>query len=311
MRAAALLPLAGMVLLIACASTGSPVAEATSQATATSTSVPAAASVIAETRIVFPASVQQGAMVIGKVPAGSTVRHGGRALRVTPYGSVVFGIARDQPGPAEALVGLPDGSERTVVIAVTPRDWPLETIRGVPPETVKPPAALAARIAREQASVNAARARDDIHTGFAEPFVWPVTGRISGRFGSQRIYMLPDGSGSPGSAHSGMDIAAGSGTPIKAPAAGVVTFADRDLYITGGTVLIDHGHGISSNFLHLSRLDVSVGDTVAQGQVIGAVGATGRASGPHLHWGMNWFDVRIDPQLVLERGEAARSANAR
>ena len=98
-----------------------------------------------------------------------------------------------------------------------------------------------------------------------------------------------------------MDIAVPSGTPVKAPAAGVVTFADPDLYLTGGTLLIDHGHGVSSNFLHLSRIDVKVGDRVVQGQVVGAVGATGRATGPHLHWGMNWFDVRVDPLLVLER----------
>jgi len=298
-----------MVLLLACAGTRLPAAQA--MPASSTPAVSGSAVTVADARIVFPASVQQGAMVIGKVPAGSTVRYGDRTLRVTPYGSVVLGIARDQSGPVEARVGLPEGGEQVVVIAVTPRDWPLETIRGVPPQTVKPPPALAARIAREQASVSAARARDDIRTGFAEPFVWPVKGRISGRFGSQRIYMLPDGTGSPGSAHSGMDIAAGNGTPIQAPAAGVVTFADKDLYITGGTVLLDHGHGISSNFLHLSRLDVGIGDTVAQGQVIGAVGATGRASGPHLHWGMNWFEVRIDPQLVLERGEAARSDSGR
>ena len=95
-----------------------------------------------------------------------------------------------------------------------------------------------------------------------------------------------------------MDIAAPEGTPVLAPASGVVTLAD-DLYITGGTVLLDHGHGVSSNFLHLSRIDVAVGDTVAQGETIGLVGATGRATGPHLHWGMNWFDVRVDPLLVL------------
>jgi murein DD-endopeptidase MepM/ murein hydrolase activator NlpD len=98
-----------------------------------------------------------------------------------------------------------------------------------------------------------------------------------------------------------MDIAAPSGTPVLAPAAGVVTFAAPDLYLTGGTLLLDHGHGVSSNFLHLSRIDVKVGDRVMQGQVIGTVGATGRATGPHLHWGMNWFDVRVDPLLVLER----------
>ena len=126
-----------------------------------------------------------------------------------------------------------------------------------------------------------------------------MQGRISGRFGNQRIY-----NGTPGAAHSGMDIAAPGGTPVKAPAAGVVTLAD-ELYITGGTILLDHGHGVSSNFLHLSRMDVQVGDEVAQGQVLGAVGATGRATGPHLHWGMNWFEVRIDPLLVL--GEPAAS----
>ncbi|MEO8011820.1 MAG: M23 family metallopeptidase, partial [Dokdonella sp.] len=91
--------------------------------------------------------------------------------------------------------------------------------------------------------------------------------------------------------------------PVQAPAAGVVTFADADLYLTGGTVLLDHGHGVSSNFLHLSRIDVKVGERIEQGQVLGAVGATGRASGPHLHWGMNWFEVRIDPQLLLERAD--------
>jgi len=124
-----------------------------------------------------------------------------------------------------------------------------------------------------------------------------VQGRVSGRFGNQRIY-----NGIPGSAHSGMDIAAPDGTPVTAPASGRVTFTG-DLYLTGGTILLDHGHGISSNFLHLSRMDVQLGDEVEQGQVLGAVGATGRATGPHLHWGMNWFDVRIDPLLVL--GEAA------
>jgi len=155
---------------------------------------------------------------------------------------------------------------------------------------------VAARIAREAARVREARLLDDARADFARAFIWPVQGRISGRFGNQRIY-----NGKPGSPHSGMDIAAPTGTPVKAPAAGVVTLADPDLYLTGGTLLIDHGHGISSNFLHLSRLDVKPGDRVEQGQVVGAVGATGRASGPHLHWGMNWFEVRIDPLLVLER----------
>ncbi|MGV8960448.1 MAG: M23 family metallopeptidase [Stenotrophomonas sp.] len=252
----------------------------------------------ADARVVFPASASQGAMVIGKVPVGSTVHYGGRALRVSGYGSVVFGIGRDEKGPLQVQVQRPDGGSEMVSIAVTARDWPVERVNGVPPKTVNPPPAIAARIQREQAQVTAARARDDDRTGFAQPFIWPLQGRISGRFGNARIY-----NGQPGSGHSGMDIAAPTGTPVKAPAAGVVTFAAPDLYLTGGTVLLDHGFGISSNFLHLSRIDVKVGDPVEQGQVIAAVGATGRATGPHLHWGMNWFDTRIDPLLVLERGK--------
>ena len=235
-------------------------------------------------------------MVLGKVPPGSRVEYAGRTLRSTGYGTVVFGIGRDQSEPARVTVVRPDGSRSVAEIAVTPRDWPIQRVDGVPPKTVDPPPEIAERIRREQARVAAARERDDDRSDFARPFAWPVQGRISGRFGNQRVY-----NGKPGSAHSGMDIAAPTGTPVKAPAAGVVTFADPDLYLTGGTILLDHGFGISSNFLHLSRIDVKVGDRIEQGQTIGAVGSTGRSTGPHLHWGMNWFDTRIDPLLVLER----------
>ncbi|MBO9715683.1 MAG: M23 family metallopeptidase [Pseudoxanthomonas sp.] len=249
-------------------------------------------------RVVFPPSVSQGAMVLGKVPPGSRVEYAGRTLRTTAYGTVVFGVGRDETGPVRIVVIRSDGSRVEADITVTARDWPLQRVDGVPPKTVEPPPEIAERIRREQAQVTAARARDDDRVDFAKPFAWPVQGRISGRFGNQRVY-----NGKPGSQHSGMDIAAPAGTPVLAPAAGIVTFAAPDLYLTGGTLLLDHGFGISSNFLHLSRIDVRVGERVEQGQVIGAVGATGRATGPHLHWGMNWFDVRIDPLLVLERGQ--------
>jgi biotin carboxyl carrier protein len=252
---------------------------------------------------VLPASASQGALVIGSTHPAAIVIVDGRNVRVAPDGSFVFGIGRDASGEVVVSVRQPGTGMIEHRIAVIPRDWPIERIAGVPSATVNPPPAIAARIAREQAQVVAARARDDAREDYAHPFIWPVQGRISGRFGNQRIYMLPDGSGSPKSPHSGMDIAVPQGTPVKAPAAGLVTFAAPDLYLTGGTVLLDHGHGVSSNFLHLSRLDVKVGDRVEQGQVIGAVGMTGRASGPHLHWGMNWFDVRVDPLLVLEHGK--------
>jgi len=251
-----------------------------------------------ESRIVFPTEVSQGALVIGKVPAGSRVSYGGRQLRVSGYGSVVFGVGRDEAGPLHVEIVRTDGLRDVAEIAVTARDWPVEQVNGVPPKTVNPPPAIAERIKREQALVVAARRRDDPRTDFAQAFAWPVQGRISGRFGNGRVY-----NGQPGAGHSGMDIAVANGTPVKAPAAGVVTFAASDLYLTGGTLVLDHGFGVSSNFLHLSRIDVKPGDRVEQGQVIAAVGATGRATGPHLHWGMNWFDVRIDPLLVLERGK--------
>ncbi|MCX2524037.1 M23 family metallopeptidase [Larsenimonas rhizosphaerae] len=252
----------------------------------------------AENDIILPAHVQQGAMVIGRVPVGSQVRYDGHVLNVSDYGTIVFGIGRDETRPRTIEVTLPSGVRQQASVTVTPRDWPIERVNGVPSSTVSPPPDIAARIGREQAQVSAARTRNDNRTGFAQHFIWPVEGRISGRFGRQRIY-----NGTPGSAHSGMDIAAPTGTPVRAPASGVITFADPDLYLTGGTVLLDHGFGISSNFLHLSALDVSVGDTVTQGQVIGRVGATGRATGPHLHWGMSWFSTRIDPLLVVKREE--------
>ena len=255
---------------------------------------PAAAQV--DDRVVFPASAPQGAMVLGKVPPGSRVEDAGRTLRTTGYGTVVFGVGRDATGPRSVTVARPDGSRETASIVVTPRDWPEQRVEGVPPATVDPPPAIAERIRREQARVAEARKRDDARADFAQAFVRPVEGRVSGRFGRARVY-----NGKPGAPHSGMDIAAPAGTPVKAPAAGIVTFAEPDLYLTGGTLLIDHGHGISSNFLHLSRIDVKPGDRVEQGQVVAAVGSTGRSTGPHLHWGMSWFDVRIDPQLVLER----------
>jgi murein DD-endopeptidase MepM/ murein hydrolase activator NlpD len=245
--------------------------------------------------IELPTSVPQGGLVVGRAPPGSTIRVGERHVRQTADGQFAFGVGRDETGPAVVEIAAPGAEARRHAIAVQARGFRVERVDGVPPSTVTPSPAIAERIAREQAGVNRARQRDDPRADWAGGFIWPVRGRISGVFGSQRIY-----NGIPRAFHSGLDVAAPTGTPLRAPAAGVVSFAAPDLYLTGGTVLIDHGHGLSSNFLHLSRIDVSVGDRVEQGQVFGAIGATGRATGPHMHWGMNWFGVRIDPQLLVE-----------
>ncbi|GGA73008.1 peptidase [Arenimonas soli] len=247
----------------------------------------------------LPDNLAQGDLVMGRTQPGSEVVYGDRSLRVDAQGHFVFGLGRDEAGPVSLLVKLPDGRLETVQRPVASREWKIERVDGVPQQTVTPDPANAARIAREQARVVAARERDDDRSDYAAGFRWPLQGRISGVYGSQRIY-----NGTPRSPHSGLDVAAPNGTPIRAPAAGVVTFADPGLYLTGGTVLLDHGHGVSSNFLHLSKIDVAVGDRVEAGQVIGQVGATGRATGPHMHWGMNWFGVRVDPRAVLEKWPA-------
>ncbi len=244
-----------------------------------------------------PAQVSQGALVVVKLDPGSEATYAGRKLRVAPDGVIAFGVGRDEKGPVTVDVRTRDGGQRRIRIDVLPRDWPTERVDGVPPATVEPPPEIAERIQREQARVVAARARDDDRIDFDQDFIWPVAGSISGRFGNQRVYVVK-GKDVPKSPHSGMDIAAPEGTPVKAPAAGIATFADKNLYLTGGTLLIDHGHGVSTNFLHLSRIDVKVGDRIEQGQIVGAVGKTGRATGPHLHWGLNWFDVRLDPLLL-------------
>nr|WP_049623789.1 M23 family metallopeptidase [Frateuria defendens] len=242
----------------------------------------------------LPERVSQGGLVVAALPPGTQARLDGRPLRVGADGTVAFGAGRDESGPLRLDLAYPDGHRATARIAVIPRNWPVERVEGVPPRTVSPPPELAARIAREQAAVAVARERDDAREDFLHGFAWPVQGRLSGgRFGNQRIY-----NGEPKAPHSGMDIAVPEGTPVKAPAAGLVTFAQPGLYLTGGTVLIDHGFGLSSNFLHLSRLTVRVGQRVRQGQVIGLAGMTGRATGPHVHWGFNWLGTRLDPLLL-------------
>ena len=182
----------------------------------------------------LPEKLAQGDLVVGRTQPGSEVVYGDRSLRVDAQGRFVFGLGRDEAGPVSLLVKLPDGRLETLQRPVASREWKIERVDGVPQQTVTPDPAIAARIAREQARVVAARERDDDRSDFAAGFRWPLQGRISGVYGSQRIY-----NGTPRSPHSGLDVAAPNGTPIRAPASGVVTFADPGLYLTGGTVLLD------------------------------------------------------------------------
>ena len=248
----------------------------------------------AERALQLPDHLQQGQLVVGRVPPGAQVTFAGRDVHVGNDGVFVFGLERDAPASVTLQVRYRDGRAAARTIGVAKREYHIERVEGLPQKTVTPDPETAARIEREQAQVAEARKRDDAREDFAQGFALPVAGaRISGVYGSQRI-----DNGIPKAPHLGLDMAVPEGTPIHAPAAGVVTFAEPDLVLTGGTVLIDHGFGLTSSFLHMSRLDVRVGEHLTRGQVIGAAGMTGRATGPHVHWGFNWFDVRLDPALL-------------
>lgn len=244
-------------------------------------------------RIDLPRSATPGSLVVGRTQPGSVVFVGARKVLVTPDGRFAVGIGPTPKAITHIEVRFPDGTAAKRSITASDRTYAIEDIKGLPQQTVTPDKDTEARIAAEQARVVKARERNDARTSFTGVFEWPARGRISGVYGSQRIL-----NGVPKNPHYGVDVAARTGTPIAAPQAGIVSFAESGLVLTGGTVIVDHGHGVSSVFIHMSRLDVAVGDTVAQGEILGAVGATGRASGPHLHWGMNWFDVRLDPALI-------------
>lgn len=245
---------------------------------------------------VLEGQFEQGGWLRGRAPDGAvSVRLGDVPVPLAADGRLFFGLDRDAPARLTLTARLNDGREATRAIAVAPRAWRIERVN-VPLRGSVPSEQFMAIRRPELAAIAAARAERTDSLGWAQQFVWPVTGRISGRFGSQRIYQ-----GVPGSYHSGLDIATGtSGTPYVAPADGVVVLAaERPFSLEGNLLIIDHGMGLNSAFLHSSRLAVKTGDRVRQGQVLGAIGATGRATGPHLHWSIKWHDARLDPLLFL------------
>jgi murein DD-endopeptidase MepM/ murein hydrolase activator NlpD len=235
----------------------------------------------------------QGGLARGRVAPDSSVWLDGRPLRVTSDGQFVFGFGRDAPDAAELVVRAPNGEERRHPLRITPRIYRIQRVDGLPPDQVTPSAADLARIRNDAALLEAAKGRDTAAGGFAEQMAWPAIGPISGIYGSQRIL-----NGNPRAPHRGVDVAAPAGTPVGATASGVVSLAETDLYFTGGTVMLDHGHGVHSVYAHLDEVRVTVGQQLRQGQALGTIDATGRATGPHLHWGVYWFDQAIDPALL-------------
>ena len=236
----------------------------------------------------------QGGLVRGQTEPGATVSVGDRKVRVSDKGVFIFGFTRDAPPREIVSIRLPDGTVNEQVVVVKKRTYDIQKIDGLPPRMVTPPKAVLARIKRENAKIQAVRMKDRADPFFERGWIWPAQGRISGVYGSQRIL-----NGKPKRPHFGVDVAAPVGAKVVAPSDGVVALAERDLYYTGGTIILDHGHGLTSAFLHMSSLGVKVGQHVRQGDRLGAVGATGRASGAHLDWRINWFDRRLDPALLV------------
>jgi murein DD-endopeptidase MepM/ murein hydrolase activator NlpD len=238
--------------------------------------------------------LQQGGLVRGQVEPGAQVFFEGRAVRTSSEGLFLIGFDRDAPSEAVLKVVFPDGSHLIRKLEITPRQYPIQRIEGLPPPQVSPPDEELIRIREEAALMKKVRERDDPRTDFLKGFIWPLQGAITGVYGSQRIL-----NGEPRRPHYGVDIAAPVGTPVRAPAAGVVTLAHPEMFFSGGTLVLDHGHGLSSAFLHLSRILVTEGEAVSQGALIAEVGATGRVTGAHLDWRVNLFQSHLDPQLLV------------
>jgi murein DD-endopeptidase MepM/ murein hydrolase activator NlpD len=236
----------------------------------------------------------QGGLLIGRVTPGTQLQLDEQPLPVTAEGVFVMGFSRDAPPQTRLTVVFPDGVRQQRVLDIAQRQYDIQRLSGLPSDQVTPPPELLERIRRENAKVDAARRQDLQQPYFLSGFAWPTTGRISGVYGSQRIL-----NGEPRQPHYGVDIAAPVGVPVRAPADGIVTLAEPDLYYSGATLIIDHGFRLSSTLMHLSRIGVKVGQRVRKGEVIAAVGKSGRVTGPHLDWRMNWRDARIDPALLV------------
>jgi murein DD-endopeptidase MepM/ murein hydrolase activator NlpD len=238
-------------------------------------------------------ALEQGGLVEGTAAPGTTLAIDGKNLALAPDGSFVFGFGRDAK-TATLAITWPDGKRETRTLSIAPRKWRVQRIDGLPAREVTPSSADLARIGAESALLRAARHRATRAAWFRGGFVWPTVGRISGVYGSQRIL-----NGEPRQPHLGVDIAARAGTAVVAAADGVVSLVHGGMFFTGKTVAIDHGLGISTIYAHLGTVLVKPGERVERGQEIGGVGSTGRATGPNLHWGLNWFDVRLDPSLAV------------
>ena len=237
----------------------------------------------------------QGGILIGKSVQAAEVFLNGQQVELTEQGEFVIGFGRDAELKQTLELVDAEGKRRSETLTLEKRVYNIQRVEGVPQKTVTPPESALARIQEETAQVKAARTQFHVRHDFLDKFVAPASGRITGVYGSQRFY-----NGQPKRPHFGVDYAGPVGTPVKAPANGIVTLVHPDMYYSGGTLIIDHGFSLSSTFIHLSEVLVEEGQEVKQGDIIAKIGQGGRSTGPHLDWRMNWKSERVDPQLMLE-----------
>ena len=236
----------------------------------------------------------QGGLVTGQLEGATQVSFDGNALKTTQDGFFVFGFGRDAELNHQLSWVDDGGKSHQQAIVITKRDYKIDKITGVASKYVSPPKEVSERITRDAVAVRTARNVDSDLRYFLDPVYKPAQGRISGVYGSQRYF-----NGKPRRPHFGLDIANKTGSSVYAPVSGTVVFADNDLYYSGSTLIIDHGHNVTSTYIHLSKLDVKVGDAVTRGDKIAEIGATGRVTGPHLDWRFNWKGERLDPALMM------------
>lgn len=240
-------------------------------------------------RLLLKGTMEQGCLIVGRAQSGTRITFDGKYVRPSPEGFFACGFAWDRTEPASVVARFADGTTETADLKPIIREYNVQRVNGLPQHTVTPDPKQIARIQEEHARLGAARKTDSEHLWFADPFDWPSPGIMSGVFGSYRI-----DNGKPMSPHMGVDMASPTGTAIRAPTSAVVLLTD-DFFLEGGFTLLDHGHGVFTHYMHQSERLVKEGDVVQRGDVIGKIGKTGRATGPHLHWGMNWFQVKLDP----------------
>ena len=241
----------------------------------------------------FKGKFIQGHFIIGQTEPNSKIIIDKKEIKVSKNGFFVFGIDRDRKFDI-LITSISNGKKEKIIKKVFKRKYKIQKIDGLPENKVTPPEEVYKRIKKENNAIGEARAINSNLNYFKNKFIMPLDGIITGVYGSQRIL-----NGKPKWPHYGIDIAAKQGTHIKSSAIGIVTMAEDDLYYTGGTVIMDHGHGISTIYSHLENVLVSVGDKINQGDIIGTVGSTGRSTGPHLDFRINWFQTRLDPMSVL------------